>query len=81
MMLAAQLVVGDIVIAAITEEPDISLTGFLQNTFKGQGYRTTVGITSPGIAAAGILNHLADGALATRNIPDATRDIVEQDGG
>lgn len=79
MMLTAQFIVGNLMVAAVTEEPDVCLTGFLQDTLERKGYRTVVVITGPRIAATGILNHLADGALSTRNIPDATRDIVEQD--
>ena len=38
-------------------------------------------IVGPGIVAASILNHLADGATATWHIPDATSDFVEEDRG
>lgn len=79
MMLTAQFIIGDLMVAAVTEEPDVCLTGFLQDALERKGYGAVVVIVGPGIAAAGILNHLADGAFATRNIPDAARDIVEQD--
>lgn len=81
MMLTAQFIIGDLMVAAVTEEPDVCLTGFLQDALERKGYGAVVVIVGPGIAAAGILNHLADGAFATRNIPDAARDIVEQDRG
>ena len=81
MMLAAQFVVGNIMIAAITEDPYVGLTSFLQDILERQGHGTAMLIGSPRVVASCILDHLTDGALATRNIPDAARDIVEQDGG
>ena len=36
MMLSTQFIIGDIVVAAISEESDISLTGLLQDTLERQ---------------------------------------------
>ena len=79
-MLAEEFGRGDVVVAAITEEPDISLASLLQDGLEGQRHTAAVVIVSPGIVAAGILDHLADGAAAAWHIPDAASNFVEQDG-
>ena len=81
MMLTAQFIIGDLMVAAVTEEPDVCITCLLQNTLERKGYRAAMRIACPGVIATSILYHLTNGALATRDIPDAARDIVEQDGG
>ena len=79
MMFAEQFGRGDVVVAAITEEPDIGLASLLQHRLEGQRHTAAVVIVSPGIIAAGILDHLADGAAAPWHIPDAASDFVEED--
>ena len=77
-MFAKEFIRGDVVVAAITEEPDISLASLLQNGLERQRHTAAVVIVGPGIVAAGILDHLANGASAPRHIPDAASDFVEE---
>ena len=79
-MVGKQLRVSDIVVAAIAEEPYVGLTAFLQYSFEGQGYRATVSIINPRTDSSSILYHLANGTLATRDIPHAASNFVEQHG-
>ena len=77
-MLAEKFVWGDVVVATITEEPDIGLASLLQNGLERQRHAAAVLIVGPGIVAASILDHLADGATASRHIPDAASDFVKE---
>ena len=77
-MLGAEFGIGDVVVAAVAEEPHISLTSLLQDSLEGEGDRTAVLVFGPGIVTSCILNHLADGALAAWHIPDTASHLVEQ---
>ena len=78
-MLTEEFIRGDVVVAAVTEEPDIGLASLLQDGLERQRHTAAVVIVGPGIVAAGILYHLADGAAAPWHIPDAASDFVEED--
>ena len=79
-MFSTKFCIGDVVVTAVAEEPDISLARLLQDSLEGKGYGTAVLILCPRVVTACVLNHLTDGALTAWHIPDTAGHLVEKDG-
>ena len=77
MMFAEELAIGDEVIAAETEQPDIALPCPLQHGFKRQRHATAMFVGSPRILALCIAQHLTDGALTAGHIPYRACHLVQ----
>ena len=80
MMLAQQLTIGDEVVTTETEQPDVALPCPVQDRLERQRNASAMLVVSPGILALGVFQHLSDGAVSARYIPDGTGDLIQYDG-